>query len=144
MTGAAGAKPEDQHVSDRLRRVTPALLLKELDRARARARELGVDCETRLHTLQEVRERFDAPTYAEDNKCLYPWYAMRISPYGQVYPCSVNRVLGDIRKTPLQDIWNGEDYAAFRRSLRRVGLFPQCSKCCVLHKSNVISRMLPR
>lgn len=70
----------------------------------------------------------------ENSRCSYPWSRTVISPYGEVFPCvnlsMVDCKLGNIKDNGLAEIWNGELYRMFRRTLKRNKLFPLCSKCC--------------
>ena len=70
----------------------------------------------------------------EVSKCTCRWSRTVISPYGEVFPCvnmsMVNCVVGDIKKQSFKNIWNGEKYINFRRTLKKYGVLPICSKCC--------------
>jgi len=52
--------------------------------------------------------------------CQYPWSSMTIKSNGEVAMCAEDFnndiILGDATKESLFDIWNGDKYAAFRRS----------------------------
>jgi MoaA/NifB/PqqE/SkfB family radical SAM enzyme len=63
--------------------------------------------------------------------CTAPWSGINVSPYGDVYPC-FNYRIGSLRQSSLGELWNNERYRAFRRSLRKNGLFPGCVGCCDL------------
>jgi len=66
-------------------------------------------------------------------QCIYPWNVMRISPYGDIYPCAQFPVkMGNIRISSIKEIWNGEKFVKFRTMLRREGLFTGCNRCCKL------------
>ena len=77
--------------------------------------------------------------YYQDNMpldkwtCREPWLLMRISPYGEVFPC-VNYRIGNIREQKLSKLWNNERYRRFRNELRRNGLPLVCTGCCWLQK----------
>jgi len=75
--------------------------------------------------------------YNEVNYCLYPWARVVISPYGEVFPCvnlsMIDYNLGNIKDKPLRVIWNSPEFVAFRKKLKKNGLFPICSKCCVIN-----------
>jgi len=67
--------------------------------------------------------------------CISPWTTVEIMPNGDVAPCRdyPDFVTGNILDTPLQDIWNGERYAMFRKALTgNGGTFPICARCCGL------------
>ncbi|MBI5555359.1 MAG: SPASM domain-containing protein [Elusimicrobia bacterium] len=76
---------------------------------------------------------FYNPDYAYSSKCFIPWYSGRVSPYGDVYPCSIDVKIGNIRQTPFSVLWNSPRYKDFRNTLKRQGLFPKCAKCCNLN-----------
>lgn len=69
-------------------------------------------------------------------RCLAPWFQVDIMPNGDVVNCRdfPDIVMGNIRETPLLDIYNNEKFRAFRRALRSApdGVFPLCSRCCGL------------
>jgi MoaA/NifB/PqqE/SkfB family radical SAM enzyme len=65
----------------------------------------------------------------KDWKCTYPWRILRISPYGDVFPCLSIKV-GNIREDKIKNIWNNKKFINFRRSLKNRGIFPSCSMCC--------------
>jgi len=63
--------------------------------------------------------------------CFYPWVTSRIAPNGTVYLCQNQVVeMGSLRKNTFEEIWNGDEYNKFRRSLRMKGMFPGCNRCC--------------
>jgi radical SAM protein with 4Fe4S-binding SPASM domain len=142
--GSADVKPEDWHLPPSIREVDVETLRAAVARARQRARELNAEVELELGTREDIRNWYYDPTYANNNKCFYPWHTTRINPYGEVYPCSIKVSMGNLREQPLRDIWNGEAYARFRLQLRRVGLFPNCAKCCALNRHDLICRLIPR
>jgi radical SAM protein with 4Fe4S-binding SPASM domain len=140
----AEGKPEDWHLPSRVREVDVEALAASLARTRRAARQRGVELELGIETRDDIRRRYYRPWHADNNKCLYPWHTVRLSPDGEVYPCSIMVPMGNVRSRSLAAIWNGETYKAFRRRLRGVGLFPKCAKCCALNKHDLICRWLPR
>jgi radical SAM protein with 4Fe4S-binding SPASM domain len=67
-----------------------------------------------------------------------------MNPYGDIFPCSLQTVMGNVLEEPLQSIWNSERYITFRRSLRSQGRFAQCARCCALSRRDWAARLLPR
>jgi MoaA/NifB/PqqE/SkfB family radical SAM enzyme len=130
---AMGVKPEDQALPLALRQVDAAALEREIAEVRRRAAARGVDV-TFAPDLDadEVRRRFADPAHSVVHRCFYAYQAMRIDAWGNVYPCSVDARLGNIRQHDVLAVWNGAPYRAFRRAVKERGLFPQCPKCCVL------------
>ena len=62
-------------------------------------------------------------------RCHLPWNTMRISPYGDVYPC-LNYSIGNIRENNLQKLWNNDRYFQFRHLLKNHAIFQACIGCC--------------
>lgn len=126
-------KAEDQNLPDELRDVDAEQLWNEICRARVRADELGVRLNFQPDLKREELDRwFTDDQYFFVKKCFYPWYAVRVNPYGAVYPCSLNLEMGNVRDDSLKSIWNGEEYVRFRKGLRTQRLLPRCAKCCKL------------
>ena len=144
MIGAADIKPEDWQLPKHICQVDVDTLADALARARQQGRNLAVEVEFGVETRDDIRNRYYDPSFADNNKCLYPWHTTRVNPEGDVYPCSLLVPMGNVRDRPLAEIWNGEAYRAFRRHLRSVGLFPKCAKCCALSKHDLLCRWLPR
>ncbi len=66
-----------------------------------------------------------------EGRCLYPFLHARVSFSGKVYFCPFIRVeVGDLTKSSLEEIWNGERYVELRRRLLENGIFPVCRRCC--------------
>jgi hypothetical protein len=38
--------------------------------------------------------------------------------------------MGDVRSTPLEEIWNAPRYVELRKKLLEHGIFPVCRRCC--------------
>jgi radical SAM protein with 4Fe4S-binding SPASM domain len=55
------------------------------------------------------------------NSCLVPWYSTYVDSKGRVYPCcyltNSPHVMGNINEQSFSEIWRGEPYRSFRRSL---------------------------
>jgi len=69
-------------------------------------------------------------------KCVAPWFMVDIMPNGDVVTCRdhPDYVVGNIRDDSLVNIYNNEEYRAFRKALKSCekGLFPICARCCGL------------
>ncbi len=63
--------------------------------------------------------------------CLYPWANILITPQGNVYPC-LSYKIGNVKNTPIKEVWNSEKFAQFRRQLAKQGMFNACQACCQL------------
>jgi MoaA/NifB/PqqE/SkfB family radical SAM enzyme len=64
-------------------------------------------------------------------RCLYPFLHARVGFNGKVYFCPFIRVeMGDLKESPLEEIWNNDRYVQMRRRLVEHGMFPVCRRCC--------------
>jgi radical SAM protein with 4Fe4S-binding SPASM domain len=128
-------KEENQLLPFELRNVDADLMFAEMQRAREKSKQYGIfiDFGPPFTTKEQVHKRFHDIHYTFVNKCFYPWKAARVNPYGDVYSCSIDVAFGNIRETPFSQLWNGEAYKVFRRTLKAHRLFPKCSKCCALN-----------
>ena len=79
-----------------------------------------------------LRRRYYSPVIQRGHRLLYPWYATTMNPYGDIYPCSLQTIMGNVLEEPLKIICNSERDMAFPRMLRKQGLFAQCARCCAL------------
>ncbi len=81
---------------------------------------------------KELEEWFNSD-FRFYRSCIYPWNVLRISPYGDVYPCAQFYIkMGNIRNAPIEKIWNNEEFCNFRRILKKQRMFPGCNRCCKL------------
>lgn len=137
------SKEESQDISDELKNVDVEALSKEIEKIYkiSETKKIPVRFSPPLRG-EEIASRFNDDSYAFAKKCFYPWYAVRVNPYGDVYPCSMNITMGNIKENSFSEIWNGKKYRSFRKSLKKNGIFPRCTKCCKLDKK--IWNYLPR
>lgn len=84
-------------------------------------------------SIDKIKKELYNPNHLIENfsPCVQPWSGLQITATGKVYPC-LSLEMGDIRKEKLSDIWNGESFINFRKSLKKCGLFPACVGCCYL------------
>lgn len=67
--------------------------------------------------------------------CLSPWMSAYIFPDGSVRPCEeIDFSCGNIKENSFSQIWNSEIYRNFRKVIRKIKLFPVCSKCTELYR----------
>jgi len=137
-------EPMSFRLTDSMLQVDPDVMSRELAAAADTGRETGVTVTHTLEGAKNIETWFTRPGNAPNNKCFHPWHSFRINPYGEVYPCFIQTSMGNTRAMPLAEIWNGRGFVAFRRKLRQAGLFPTCSKCCMLYQRDPVRRMLPR
>ncbi len=127
------AKPEDQVLPAYLKQIDPHTLQTEAENCYAKAASANVYINFNPPLRKkEVEHYFFDDSYSYCNKCFLPWYSSRINPYGDVYPCSIDFKVGNIRRHSFSQLWNGENYIRFRNTLKDNGLFPKCLKCCIL------------
>ena len=127
------AKDEDQDIADYLKKVDVGELEPEIEKIKQKEKTLGIKATFQPPLKgREIYRRFYDDSFSYTTKCFLPWYGVRVNPYGDVYPCSMNVLMGNIRNETLGSIWNNERYVGFRKSLKKNKLFPKCVKCCVL------------
>ncbi len=81
--------------------------------------------------FSEIVNHYSNKTDLANYSCHFPWYAVIISPYGDVFPC-LNWQIGNLRQHSLKELWNSSNYVYFRRKLRERKIFPVCVGCCNL------------
>ncbi|MGB2880031.1 MAG: radical SAM protein [Candidatus Omnitrophota bacterium] len=84
-------------------------------------------------TPEEIVDYYDHKFDLSKWHCLSPWSTMRISPYGDVFPC-LNFKVGNIRRQKPGVLWNSPNYRKFRRELGKVSLFESCTGCCKMKR----------
>lgn len=94
--------------------------------------------ETPPLTEAEARLYYARPTEnVFYDKCLAPWRNIAVNPHGEVIisPLCFVGSLGNVKHNSFSDIWNGTAFRTFRRKLKKVGMYPACSRCCMLFDS---------
>jgi MoaA/NifB/PqqE/SkfB family radical SAM enzyme len=82
--------------------------------------------------INYYRPHFSMPT----GICTVPWWLMRISPKGDVYPC-YNYPVGNVRNASLRQIWKGKAYQEFRKAMKK-GTVEACRGCNYLQSNRFI------
>ena len=142
---SSSIKPENWVLPERIRDVDVDQLAAELSLVRRLGREHGVAVSVEMgSSASQLWKEYFSHSYLANNKCLYPWYATRMNPYGDIYNCSLQTFMGNVLEQPLASIWNSERYVSFRQTLRTEGVFPQCARCCALNPDDLVLRSLPR
>jgi radical SAM protein with 4Fe4S-binding SPASM domain len=122
-----GWKPDD-----------PAVLHRQIEAVRRRARRPG---SPPVIVMPRLRSEEDLGAYYTDHardfgyrRCLSIYQAVEINSNGDVSPCRDyhDYVVGNVKESTLTELWNGDRYRAFRRSLVADGLMPVCTRCCGL------------
>lgn len=67
----------------------------------------------------------------ETRDCLDPWFQPFIQPNGDVWPCCwfYQKALGNVHKTPFNEIINGAEFQKLRRELLTGELRKVCVEC---------------
>ena len=114
---------------------------------------LGIDAQKLHGILHDIQEKnyghpiLTVPTlnpekthtyYAEletpvRNHCVVPWCQLNVNYNGDVHFCAdyPDYILGNIKDTPVKEIYNGERANKFRKALHESdgGMFPGCLRC---------------
>ena len=82
-----------------------------------------------IEQLEEEAKRKRDIT-SDDFVCSVCHSSICITENGDVYPCAgwQGYIVGNVRKTPLKDIWENSEKVQYLRSLRKKD-FPQCIQC---------------
>jgi MoaA/NifB/PqqE/SkfB family radical SAM enzyme len=89
-------------------------------------------------TVEESKKYYTQPTEVVFyEKCLAPWRNVAVNPQGEVIisPLCFDYPLGNIIEQSFPQIWNGIPIKRFRRRLKKVGMYPACTRCCMLFDS---------
>ncbi|MCL5265298.1 MAG: radical SAM protein [Chloroflexi bacterium] len=84
-------------------------------------------------TPEELRRYYTDFSFSPKSRCLVPWREVLILPDGSVSPC-LDFIAGNVREESFLRIWNGPRFIHFRRTLKRLGKFPACNRCCLLYR----------
>jgi MoaA/NifB/PqqE/SkfB family radical SAM enzyme len=102
--------------------------------AKCRARNILFDFRPKVHP--QLMESYYTPGAPLEGRCLYPFLHARVSFSGKVYFCPFIRIeVGDLAKSSLEEIWNGDRYVELRKKLVDNGIFPVCRRCCKVELS---------
>jgi len=81
--------------------------------------------------IEKIESHYANELDVRSYTCSAPWSGINVSAYGEVFPC-FNYRIGSLRENSLRELWNGPRYRAFRRALKKNGLFSGCVGCCDL------------
>lgn len=81
---------------------------------------------------EEARKYYGDYSYPIGKKCNYPFYEVRISPYGEVFVCNMDFKIGNVKKNSIKSLWNCKAIKDFRVLLNKGMYLPFCPKCCKL------------
>jgi len=101
---------------------------------KCRERNILFDYRPKVH--DSLIDSYYTPGTKLNGRCLYPFLHARVSFSGKVYFCPFIRVeVGDLTKSSLEEVWNGETYVEMRRRLLEHKIFPVCRRCCKVELS---------
>jgi MoaA/NifB/PqqE/SkfB family radical SAM enzyme len=104
----------------------------------AKCRERNILFDFRPKVQPQLMDSYYTPGAQLDGRCLYPFLHARVSFSGKVYFCPFIRVeVGDLTRSSLEEVWNGERYVSMRKKLVDSGIFPVCRRCCKVELSPV-------
>jgi len=78
--------------------------------------------------IEEILRYYDGGITLDRFQCRVPWNTMTIDYRGDVSPCYLKN-LGNVRDTPLKELWHGSTMRELRTGVRQ-GLWPACQGCC--------------
>jgi radical SAM protein with 4Fe4S-binding SPASM domain len=116
------------------------------DEARAAARETGIGLQVPPNYLLKpigheetlraaVKQRYAGQSQAGSKAegippCAHPWTSVSINEKGEVYPCcQSNLLMGDLRKSSFEEIWNNRRYRKLRQTVNTKDALPDCRQC---------------
>jgi MoaA/NifB/PqqE/SkfB family radical SAM enzyme len=101
---------------------------------KCRQKNVLFDYRPKVHP--QLIDNYYTPGARLEGRCLYPFLHARVSFSGKVYFCPFIRVeVGDLTRSTLEEVWNGETYVSMRRALVENGIFPVCRRCCKVELS---------
>lgn len=81
---------------------------------------------------ENIRDYYTNLNFPNQNKCLRPWFSCFLIPNSDIIPCEQPKpvILGNLKKQKLTEIWNGEKFREFRKSIQKNGILDSCVRCC--------------
>lgn len=75
---------------------------------------------------------YNPEVFVLGTKCQTAWAVVQIIANGDLVPLSrcFNIPLGNINESSFKELWNGEKMREFRKTIKKYGTFPACSRCC--------------
>ena len=111
--------------------LAPAAVRRQVAALRDRCRERNIRFDHRPKVTDALIDAYYTPGAPLAGRCLYPFLHARVSFSGKAYFCPFIRIeVGDLTRSPLEEIWSGRPYVDVRRRLLEQGLFPVCRRCC--------------
>jgi MoaA/NifB/PqqE/SkfB family radical SAM enzyme len=80
--------------------------------------------------LSQIKPYYlDLDNYTHSTYCHSVWTVARIDSSGNVYPC-YEYFFGNLKRGSFSKLWNNTEAIKFRKTLKKVKLFPGCIRCC--------------
>lgn len=100
------------------------------------------------HNIEEALNRYDFVRSGAIQHCYIGWIHSGITVDGTILPCKACRVapVGDLKKQPFHEIWNGPGYRLFRRRARALHARgsssnnASCEFCCHVGNNSRVHR----
>lgn len=116
----------------KLLKLPSAKLSSSLQEAAVAAKKLAVRLSfSPALSLTEVVDYYSGKVDLNRLYCHKIFHLVRISPFGDVYPC-FNLKVGSVLQTPLMKLWNNSVYRKFRQQIKNRQFLAQCVGCCHL------------
>jgi len=115
-------------------------LEREIDKARRRAEELGLDHNLVAHSMgfpekpsKRVSHTAVATSWIDRVRCFEPWTSVAIYEDGRVGPCCIlwNEKASTIQNASLRDLWDSGYMDEIRESLKNGHIPAACAQCPV-------------
>ncbi len=111
--------------------LSPSDVRAKLERLRTACASRGIRFDARPKVGARIIDRYYTANAPLDGRCLYPFLSARVGFSGKMYFCPFIRIeVGDLSRSSLEDVWNGDTYVRLRRRLLENRLFPICRRCC--------------
>jgi len=88
-----------------------------------------------IQTIDELEKYYyDSSKFIGSTKCKIAWRSAQILSNGDVIPAfrCFPLVMGNIYNEPFTKIWNNKRYRKFRKTIKKVGATPACTRCCAI------------
>jgi MoaA/NifB/PqqE/SkfB family radical SAM enzyme len=107
-------------------------LLADIPRLKRRGKTVGLPITffPRMSN-DKLRVYYEGSESELNRKCVFPWFAVRIDQMGNITPCRgfmVDNIKN--RGSSLGQVWNGQRFRDYRRELAKLGVYPDCGRCC--------------
>jgi radical SAM protein with 4Fe4S-binding SPASM domain len=89
---------------------------------------------------EETHRYYTDLTYVNSPHCRQAWRTLWIHANGSTGFCPDQWIasysIGNVKTTPIDEMWQGEAARKFRRAQTTHGLWPGCARCCMTNKDD--------